>query len=326
MPSYSASWTGLPVLSVLSDRAVAAYRVTTAAGQFAATGSVNATWMAAIVAYVPTGSPPPDSPPVVRVSVSPASGVAPLTVNADASGSTDTDATPIASYRFSFGDGSAAVVTNAPTATAQHTYAAAGSFTVTVTATDTAGNVSAPVTATVTVSSTGGPSVAVFAGYYDTHHGSTQAKPNPWQGSSSVVFVGQPDGSSGRWDSSTVRVDHLTGATLTGVVVTVDVGSHHFALWGTNTIPAGASLILTQMGNATFDGSDLNPAGCFGCDPSLCKTAVSSTQPVVHVTVNGRTTDIVDSGQILNTHGVDSAGCPDTGTRNDESEAWQRIG
>ena len=65
---------------------------------------------------------------------------------------------------------------------------------------------------------------------------------------------------------------------------------------------------------------------CFGCDPSLCKTAVSSTQPVVHVTVNGRTTDIVDSGQILNTHGVDSAGCPDTGTRNDESEAWQRIG
>ena len=176
------------------------------------------------------------------------------------------------------------------------------------------------------MTSAGGPSFAVYAGYYDTHHASTQPKPNPWQGSSNVVFVGQPDSSSGGWDSSAVRVDNLTGATLTGVVVTVDVGSHHFALWGTNSIPAGSSLIVTQMGNATFDGSDLNPAGCFNCNPSLCTTDVSTTKPVVHVTVNGQTTDIVDVNQILNTHGVDSAGCPPTGVRNDESEAWQQIG
>lgn len=45
----------------------------------------------------------------------------------------------------------------------------------------------------------------------------------------------------------------------------------------------------------------------------------------VHVTIAGATTDFYDSGQVLNTHGVDAAGCPYTGTRNDESEPWQQI-
>src|SRR5262249_54226548 len=151
------------------------------------------------------------------VSVNPTSGTAPLTVTADASASTDTDATPIASYRFTFGDGTPAVVTTAPTASTAHTYTAAGTYTVTVTATDTAGNVSAAVTAAVTVVSSGGPSIAVYAGYYDTHHANAQPKPNPWQGSPNVMFIGQPDSSGGGWDSSAVRVDNLTGATLTGV-------------------------------------------------------------------------------------------------------------
>jgi hypothetical protein len=78
----------------------------------------------------------------------------PLTVIANGSASTDGDATPIASYRFTFGDGTPAVTTTAPTATAQHTYAAAGTYTVTLVATDTGGLASAPATASVTV--TGG--------------------------------------------------------------------------------------------------------------------------------------------------------------------------
>src|SRR5262249_60038309 len=74
----------------------------------------------------------------------------PLTMNADASASTDADGTPIASYRFDFGDGTPAVTTAAPTATAQHTYAAAGAYTVTLTATDAGGFVSTPATARIT--------------------------------------------------------------------------------------------------------------------------------------------------------------------------------
>jgi hypothetical protein len=104
---------------------------------------------------------------------------------------------------------------------------------------------------------------------------------------------------------------------------TVDIGSNHYALWGASSIPAGATLILAQLGFETFDGSDLNPAGCFGCDPSLCMTAVSSTIPVVHVAVGGTTMTFIDSTQVLNTHGVDRSSCPDTGTRNDESEPWR---
>jgi len=81
--------------------------------------------------------------------VSPASGVAPLAVTADASASTDTDATPIASYIFAFGDGSAPVGPQVDP-TAMHTYATAGTYTVTVTVTDTAPQ-SSTATAPVTV-------------------------------------------------------------------------------------------------------------------------------------------------------------------------------
>jgi len=269
-----------------------------------------------------TGS---DSPPVARLTVTQLSSPA-LTVNADGSASTDADATPIASYRFTFGDGTAAVTTTAPTASAQHTYASAGTYTVTLTATDTGGLTSAPATATITVTQSTGARVAVYAGYYDTHHSSyLKPKPNPWKGSSNVTFVGKPDGSSGGWDTSALRIDNLSGQTLSGVVVKVDIGSNHFALWGTNSIPAGYSLILAQTSIENFDGSDTNPAGCYGCSSKDCINKVMSTIPVVHVTIGGSTTDYVDPGQILNTHGVDAAGCPYTGTRNDESQSWQQI-
>jgi PKD repeat protein len=88
-----------------------------------------------------TVSAPPDAPPAVALKVSPTSGTAPLQVTADASGSTDTDSTPIATYKFNFGDGSAAVGPQAGT-TASHTYNSPGTYTVTTTVTDTAGNAS----------------------------------------------------------------------------------------------------------------------------------------------------------------------------------------
>ncbi|MGH7729621.1 MAG: hypothetical protein ACRENJ_00020 [Candidatus Eiseniibacteriota bacterium] len=74
-----------------------------------------------------------------------------------------------------------------------------------------------------------------------------------------------------------------------------------------------------------FDGSDLNAAGCFDCNPNDCLTKVSSVIPVVRVTVGGTTTVYYDTGQQLNTNGVDPAGCPYTGQRNDESENWEQV-
>ena len=75
------------------------------------------------------------TPPVANVSVTPASGAAPLSVTADASASTD--ALGIASYTFNFGDGSPAVGPQA-SPKAAHSYTTAGNFTVSMTVTDTA--------------------------------------------------------------------------------------------------------------------------------------------------------------------------------------------
>src|SRR5262249_3077278 len=93
-----------------------------------------------------TVSPPPG--PTARLTVTPA-GSPPLTATADGSASTST--VPIGSYRFDFGDGSPAVTTTAPVATTQHTYAAAGTYTMTLVATDSIGTASAPASASVTL-------------------------------------------------------------------------------------------------------------------------------------------------------------------------------
>ena len=97
-----------------------------------------------------TTGPPVENPPVARLSVAQVANPA-STVMADGAASTDADLTPIASYRFDFGDGTLPVVTLAPTATALHTYAVTGTYTVTLIATDTGLNASAPATAVVTV-------------------------------------------------------------------------------------------------------------------------------------------------------------------------------
>jgi parallel beta-helix repeat protein len=86
--------------------------------------------------------------PTAALSVSPASGTAPLQVSADASGSA-AGSSPISSYSFNFGDGT--TVGPQSGATATHTYQSAGSYTVTVTATD-GNNLTDNATKSVTVS------------------------------------------------------------------------------------------------------------------------------------------------------------------------------
>jgi parallel beta-helix repeat protein len=102
-----------------------------------------------------------DLAPAAALTVSPSSGTAPLEVTADASASTDPDATPIASYRFDFGDGSDSVGPQA-SAIASHTYTGPGTYTVTATVKDTAGQASTA-TRTVRVASEGGDAAPVAA-------------------------------------------------------------------------------------------------------------------------------------------------------------------
>lgn len=78
---------------------------------------------------------PPNQAPIARLTGTPTNGAAPLPVNFDASTSSDADAGDrIASYTFDFGDGSAVLTQSG--STTSHTYAAAGSYTATLTVTD----------------------------------------------------------------------------------------------------------------------------------------------------------------------------------------------
>src|SRR5437762_10883610 len=101
------------------------------------------------------GSTAANQPPVARLTVTPSSGTAPLTVTASGSASSDADGT-IASYRFDFGDGT--VVGPQAGANAQHTFAA-GTWTVRLTVTDDKG-ATGTASAVVTASAPNQPPVA----------------------------------------------------------------------------------------------------------------------------------------------------------------------
>src|SRR6476620_7792760 len=94
-----------------------------------------------------------NQPPVAVVNATPTSGLAPLSVSFNGSGSSDSDGT-IASYSWDFGDS-----TNANGVTTSHTYNAAGSYTARLTVTDDDGAVSsATVVITVTAPVPAAPS------------------------------------------------------------------------------------------------------------------------------------------------------------------------
>src|SRR5262249_50602830 len=76
----------------------------------------------------------PNLPPTAVLSVSPSSGIVPVTISASTAGSGDVDGTIVAS-NINFGDGSAPVSGSS----AAHTYSAAGTYVVTATLTDNLG-------------------------------------------------------------------------------------------------------------------------------------------------------------------------------------------
>ncbi len=104
-----------------------------------------------------------NQPPVAKLTVTPTSGTAPLTVNASTAGSSDPDGT-IASTKIDFGDGT---VVNA--ASGSHTYNTAGTYTVKATVTDN-GGLSSAATVTVTVAAANQPSLISLSITEPTYH------------------------------------------------------------------------------------------------------------------------------------------------------------
>jgi PKD repeat protein len=160
-----------------------------------------------------------NKPPVVALSVSPASGSAPLSVTASTAGSTAPNGS-IASTSIDFGDGTAA----ASGASASHVYSAAGSFTVKATVTDNVGTkgsaqTSVSITAAAPVQSSG---VAVTAPV------SSSSVSNP------VKFVATASAKSAKITAMKIYVDSVSkysvNAASINTTLTLSSGSRHITV------------------------------------------------------------------------------------------------
>ncbi len=95
-------------------------------------------------------------------------------------------------------------------------------------------------------------------------------------------------------------------------------------------MPAGGQLVVAQTtsgadngcspGNGLMDSSDIGPGGA-GWAGNCSQSGVI---PEVDVTIDGTTSAFNDSGQVLNTGGVDGATCPPL--NGNESTQWTLVG
>jgi len=149
--------------------------------------------------------------------------------------------------------------------------------------------------------------IPVFVGYADDGVGRGSFVPSPWLGDSNTNFVGI---ASAPRDAGAIELVNNTGSPITGVNVTVTIGATLYDIWGTQMIPANGNLVLTQMQPDAFGVNDPPDQFDTSEDPSQGTCAAPSTViPIIHVTINGVTTNYLDSHQVLLTGGVDSALC-----------------
>ncbi|MGH7268974.1 MAG: Ig-like domain-containing protein, partial [Polyangiaceae bacterium] len=158
--------------------------------------------------------------------------------------------------------------------------------------------------------------LSLYVGYADGIRPAGSIFPFPWNGSSGVTFIGTND----PLDNGVIRFDNSSDEPIVLDKVTVDIGTTHWDIWGSPlvlhpiVVQPHAVTILSQTQYQNFDTSD----GPIGCQPT-------GIIPRVNVTLAGVTTSYADTGQVLNTGGVDRASCGGPNGSN-ESAPWTRIG
>lgn len=180
------------------------------------------------------------------------------------------------------------------------------------------------------------PGYNVFVGYADTVRPDAKFFPTPFDTGAGVVNEGQPSASS--LDGGAIRIANSTATTETVDYVTVTFDSCTFDFWPHNvSLPFGGQLVLDQTlpgagngctpgtttGPSMWDTSDMGPGGAGWAD----NCTQSGVIPQVTVSVNGVATTYADTGQVLNTSGVDGADCARPGIpAGNESAQWVSIG
>jgi VPDSG-CTERM motif len=135
--------------------------------------------------------------------------------------------------------------------------------------------------------------------------------PAPWDGGAGVSTFA---GAGPSYDAGAIRIINNGASAVTFDAATVDSfgDGSSYSLWGAysgTSIPAGMSMILTQTASYNFDTSDNE-----GSNPLA--------QPEVHLTIDGLTTTLTDTAQVLNTEGTDHLGANNL----NESHQWRDIG
>ncbi|MBV9615345.1 MAG: Ig-like domain-containing protein, partial [Ktedonobacteraceae bacterium] len=186
------------------------------------------------------------------------------------------------------------------------------------------------------VHATGGSSggLSVFFGYAEdkeTNNPPPGAFPVPWSGAPNTIFLGGPvvgQTACGAlplcYDAGAIRLDNNGSSDVTIDKVSVDIhssipGGKVFSLWGSFTVPAGKSVILTENppnNNPNYDNFDTSGYPKGNCTPL-------SVEPTATFTIGGVPTTVVDSTHILDTHGIDLGSCK---PKQNESIPWAQAG
>jgi len=171
--------------------------------------------------------------------------------------------------------------------------------------------------------------VDVWVGYADTLRASPTNFPTPWSGAPNTIFSGNAC-SSGPCDNGAIRIVNNSASAVTVNSVIASFSTCTFDAWPhTVSLASGSQLILSDTATGAtgcpnggiFDTSDIGPSGANWAG----NCTQSGVIPALAVTIDGTTSTFNDSGQVLNTAGVDKAACP-AGTTNNESTQWTKVG
>ena len=155
--------------------------------------------------------------------------------------------------------------------------------------------------------------------------------PVPWLGAPNTIFLGNPITGSTNcgklpscYDAGAIRLDNPGPTAVQVSSVVVDdhsslPGGKIFNLWGSFTVPARESVILTQ--NPPGDDPSYINFDTSGY-PKNCGTPLT-VAPTVTLTIGGSATTLVDSTHVLDTGGIDRGSCS---PKQNESTQWRPIG
>ena len=177
--------------------------------------------------------------------------------------------------------------------------------------------------------------LSVFVGYAEDKEINTPdpaSFPVPWAGAPNVTFLGGTvpgQTACGSlplcYDAGAIRLDNPGSSAITVGRVSVDVhssvsgGKVFNNLWGSFTVPANRSVILTEnppTSNPTYDNFDTSSYPNNNCTPL-------TVAPTVTITVGGVATTLADTSHVLDTGGIDAGTCS---PKHNESIQWRPIG